>query len=79
MKEILSARVIQPSHSSYSSPTLLVRMANGTWWLYVDYRALNKVTMMDKFSIPIVKDILDELSRSTIFSKLYLKSGYQKI
>lgn len=60
--------VIQPSQSSYTSPVLLVKKADGSWRMCVDYRALNQVTMKDKFPIPIVEELLDELSGSKLFS-----------
>jgi len=61
VKELLAIGTIRPNQSPFSSPVLLVRKADGSWRICVNYRVLNKETVKDKFLILVVEELLDEL------------------
>jgi hypothetical protein len=78
-QELLDAGVIRHSTSPYYSPVVMVLKKEDMWNMCPEFRALNKLTTKDKFHIPIIDDILDELSGVHYFTKLDLRFGYHYI
>ncbi|MGL4850996.1 MAG: reverse transcriptase domain-containing protein [Clostridium sp.] len=71
--------VIRPSKSSWCSRTVPVRKPDGTLRLCIDFRALNAVTLKDKYPLPRIDEILDDLAEATVFSTLDATSGYYQL
>jgi hypothetical protein len=79
VQELLNVGIIHPSTSPYSSHVVMVLKKECSYRMCPDFRSLNKLTIKDKFPIPIIDDLLDELSGAQFFTKLNLRSSYQQI
>ena len=73
LTELLDAGLVQPSKAPYGAPVLFQKKQNGTLQMCVDYWALNKVTIKNKYLIPLVAELFDRLSKAEYFTKLDLR------
>ena len=79
VSELVDKGMARPSSSPFCSPVLLVHKKDGTYRMCVEYRALNKITIKNTFSVPRIEDLFDKLQGSIYFSRFDLKSGYHQI
>ena len=76
LEEVLEKGYIRPSVSPWEAPVLFVRKKDGTMRLCIDYRELNKVTIKNKYPLPRIDDLFDQLQGVGVFFKIDLRSGY---
>ena len=76
LEELLEKQFIRPSVSPWGAPVLLVKKKDGSMRLCVDYRQLNKVTIKNRYPLPRIDDLMDQLVGAEAFSKIDLRSGY---
>jgi hypothetical protein len=76
LKEQLDKGFIQQSSSSWGAPVLFVEKKDSSKRLVLDYRSLNEVTIKNKYPLPNINDLFDQLKGANMFSKIDLQSGY---
>ena len=79
LDELFTAGFIRPAKAPYGAPILFQKKKDGSLRLCIDYRALNKITVRNKYPLPIIIDLFDRLHGTKYFSKLNLRSGYYHV
>ena len=79
LQELLDKGVIRPSVSPWGAPVLFVKKKDGSMRLCIDYRELNKLTIKNKYPLPRIDDLFDQLKGAVHFSKIDLRSGYHQL
>ena len=76
LQELLEKKYIRSSVSPWGAPVLFVKKKDGTLRLCIDYRQLNTVTAKNKYPLPRIDDIFDQMRGDKVFSKIDLRFGY---
>ena len=79
INELLEKGYIRPSSSPWGAPVLLVENKDGSLRMVVDYHALNEVTIKNKYPLPMINDLFEQLQAAKVFSKIDLRSGYHQL
>ncbi|KAH0643768.1 hypothetical protein KY289_034742 [Solanum tuberosum] len=79
LKDLLDKGFIRPSISPWGAPVLFVKKKDGSFRMCIDYRQLNNVTIKNKYPIPKIDDLFDQLQGASYFSKIDLRSGYHQL
>ena len=79
LAELLEKGFIRPSVSPWGAPILFVRKKDGSMRLCIDYQKLNQVTIKNKYPLPRIDDLFDQLKNSKLFSKIDLRSEYHQL
>ena len=79
LTDLMDTSLVQPSKAPYGAPVLFQKKRDGTLRMCVDYRALNKVTIKNKYMIPLAVELFNRLSKAEYFTKLNLRSGYWQV
>ncbi|WMV08531.1 hypothetical protein MTR67_001916 [Solanum verrucosum] len=79
LQDLLDKSFIRPSISPWGAPVLFVKKKDGSLRMCIDYRQLNKVTIHNKYHLPRIEDLFDQLQGAVHFSKMYLRSGYHQL
>nr|GFB48788.1 putative reverse transcriptase domain-containing protein [Tanacetum cinerariifolium] len=78
LKELSDKGFIRPSSSPWGAPVLFVKKKDGSLWMCIDYRELNKLTVKNRYPLPRIDDLFDQLQGSSVYSKIDLRSGYHQ-
>ena len=79
LQELLEKKYIQPNVSPWRAPVFFVKKKDATLRLCIDYRQLNKVTVKNKYPLPRIDDLFDQMRGAKLFSKIDLRSGYHQV
>ena len=79
IRELQAQGFILPCSSPWGAPVLFVEKKDGTFRMCVDYCSLNEVTIKNKYPLPMINDLFDQLEGGTVFSKIDLRSGYHQL
>ncbi|KAI3827638.1 hypothetical protein L1987_01718 [Smallanthus sonchifolius] len=79
LQELLDKGFIRPSFSPWGAPVLFVKKKDGTFRMCIDYRELNKLTIKNRYPLPRIDDLFDQLQGSSFYSKVDLRSGYHQL
>ena len=79
LQELLDKGLIRPNVSPWGAPVLFVKNKDGTLWICIDYRQINKVTVKNKYPLSRIEDLFDQLKGVGVFSKIDLRSGYYQL
>ena len=79
MVELLDKGFIRPSASPWGAPILFVKKKDGSMRLCIDYHELNRVTIKNKYPLPRIDDLFDQLQGAQVFSKIDLCFGYHRL
>jgi hypothetical protein len=79
LTKLLKLGLVEPSSSPYGAPVLFVGKKDGTLRMCIDYRALNKITVKNKYPLPRIDQLMDSLAGAKVFTSLDLQSGYHQI